>query len=100
MKIVNKLFNYLGYTPMRVERNRQGVFTYTFLDGNTFVDNGKYLDMYLTNPVLSTIVNFGAQYYSQMRITHLDSQGNEVKNSPYIKLLNTPNYFQSKEDFF
>lgn len=100
MKIVNKLFNYLGYTPMRVERNRSGQFTYTFLDGNSFVDNGKYLDLYLTNPVLSTIVNFGAQYYSQMRITHLDAQGNEIKNSPYIKLLSTPNYFQSKEDFF
>lgn len=98
--MVVKSVSLFGRELFRVERNRSGQFSYTFLDGNTFVDNGKYLDMYLTNPVLSTIVNFGAQYYSQMRITHLDSQGNEVKNSPYIKLLNTPNYFQSKEDFF
>lgn len=89
-----------GRELLRVERNRSGKFSYTFLDGNSFIDDGKYLDMYLKNPVLSTIVNFGAQYYSQMRITHLDAQGDEIKNSPYIKLLHTPNYFQSKEDFF
>jgi hypothetical protein len=34
-----------------------------------------------------------------MRITHLDASGKEVKNSPYIKLLNQPNYFQSGQDF-
>lgn len=100
MNVVNKLFNYFGYAPMRVERNRVGQFSYTFLDGSTYVDNGKYLDMYLTNPVLSTIVNFGANYYAQMKITHLDANGKEIENSPYINLLYNPNYFQSKEDFF
>ena len=100
MNVVNKLFNYFGYAPMRVERNRAGQFSYTFLDGSTYVDNGKYLDMYLTNPVLSTIVNFGANYYAQMKITHLDKSGKEIENSPYTNLLYNPNYFQSKEDFF
>lgn len=99
MGIVNKLFNYLGYAPMRVERNRSGQFTYTFLDGNSFVDNGKYLELYLCNPVLSTIVNFASNYYSQMRITHVDKNNKVIENSPYTKLLYTPNYFQSKEDF-
>lgn len=100
MNVVNKLFNYFGYAPMRVERNRIGQFSYTFLDGSTYVDNGKYLDMYITNPVLSTIVNFGANYYAQMKITHLDKSGKEIENSPYTNLLYNPNYFQSKEDFF
>lgn len=100
MGIVNKLFNYFGYAPMRVERNRSGQFTYTFLDGNSFVDNGKYLELYLCNPVLSTIVNFASTYYSQMKITHLDSKGNVIENSPYIQLLKNPNYFQSQQDFF
>jgi hypothetical protein len=98
--MVTKSLSLFGREIFRVERNRVGQFSYTFLDGNSFIDDGKYLEMYLKNPVLSTIVNFGAQYYSQMRITHLDAQGNEIKNSPYIKLLHTPNYFQSKEDFF
>jgi len=98
--MIIKSISLFGRELFRVERNRSGQFSYTFLDGNSFIDDGKYLDMYLKNPVLSTIVNFGAQYYSQMRITHLDAQGKEVKNSPYVKLLHTPNYFQSKEDFF
>ena len=98
--MVVKSISLFGRELFRVERNRQGQFSYTFLDGSTFVDNGKYLDMYLTNPVLSTIVNFGANYYSQMKITHLDKSGKEVENSPYVKLLYNPNYFQSKEDFF
>ena len=98
--MIIKSVSLFGRELFRVERNRSGQFSYTFLGDNSFVDDGKYLDMYLKNPVLSTIVNFGAQYYSQMRITHLDAQGKEVKNSPYLKLLHTPNYFQSKEDFF
>ena len=98
--MIIKSISLFGRELFRIERNRSGQFSYTFLDGNSFIDDGKYLDMYLKNPVLSTIVNFGAQYYSQMRITHLDAQGKEVKNSPYVKLLHTPNYFQSKEDFF
>lgn len=98
--MIVKSISLFGRELFRVERNRAGQFSYSFLDGSTYVDNGRYLDMYLTNPVLSTIVNFGAQYYSQMRITHVDKNGKEVQNSPYINLLNTPNYFQSKEDFF
>lgn len=98
--MVVKSITLFGRELLRVERNRSGQFSYSFLDGNTFVDNGKYLDMYLTNPALSTIVNFGANYYSQMKITHLDKSGKVVENSPYTNLLYTPNYFQSKEDFF
>lgn len=46
-----------------------------------------------------TVILLRARLYSQMRITHVDSKGNEIKNSPYIKLLRQPNYFQSQEDF-
>ncbi len=58
------------------------------------------MDLYLTNPVLSTIVNFASNYYSQMKITHVDKNDKVIENSPYTKLLYNPNYFQSKEDFF
>lgn len=98
--MVVKSVSLFGRELFRVERNRAGQYSYSFLDGSTYVDNGKYLDMYLTNPVLSTIVNFGANYYAQMKITHLDKSGKEIENSPYTNLLYNPNYFQSKEDFF
>jgi len=97
--MVVKSVSLFGRELFRIERNRAGQFSYSFLDGSSFVDNGRYMQLYLTNPVLSTIVNFGATYYSQMKITHVDSSGKEILNSPYVKLLNTPNYFQSKEDF-
>ena len=99
--MITKSISLFGVELFRVERDRNGQFSYTYLDnGNSYVDNGKYLDLYLTNPVLSTVVNFASQYYSQMKISHIGTDGSEIKNSPYLKLLNTPNYFQSKEDFF
>jgi hypothetical protein len=88
-----ELFNF------RVERNRLGEFSYSFVNGDEFSDDGKYLDLYLKNPVLSTIVNLRADIYSQMKIRHFKND-KEVENSPYVKLLSQPNYFQSKEDFF
>lgn len=88
-----ELFNF------RVERDRSGQFSYTTLNGDTFQDNGKYLELYLSNPVLSTIVNLRAEIYSQMKIKHFKGD-KEIENSPYVNLLSQPNYFQSKEDFF
>jgi len=98
--MVVKSFSLFGKELYRVERNREGTFTYRYLDGNGFTDNGKYLDLYFTNPVLNTIVSLRADLYSQMKIMHVDKNGKEITNSPYLKLLSTPNYFQSKEDFF
>jgi hypothetical protein len=101
MEVVKSLLARFGYAPMRVERNRQGVFTYSFLDGgNDFVYNEKYLELSLCNPVLMTIVALRSRLYSQMEIKHVNSKGVVIENSPYVKLLNNPNYFQSKEDFF
>lgn len=98
--MIVKSISLFGRELFRVERNRSGDFSYSFLDGSNYIDNGKYLDLYLTNPVLSTVVNFAANYYAQMKITHLDSNGKTIENSPYVNLLNNPNYFQSKQDFF
>jgi hypothetical protein len=99
--MVTKSVSFLGKELFRVERNRAGQFTYTFLDGgNDFVNNDKYLDLSLCNPVLMTIVALRSRLYSQMEINHVNSKGVVIENSPYVKLLNSPNYFQSKEDFF
>jgi len=98
--MATKSISLFGREIIRVERNRAGEFSYSFLDGGSFVDNGKYLELSLTNPVLMTIIALRSRLYSQMEIKHVDSKGNVIENSPYVKLLSTPNYFQSKEDFF
>ena len=84
----------------RVERNRLGQFTYSFLDNNGFNNSDDYLKLSFCNPVLATIIALRCKVYSQMKITHYNANGEEIKNSPYIKLFKQPNYFQSQEDFF
>jgi hypothetical protein len=98
--MVEKSFSLFGREIFRVERNRAGQFTYQFLDGgNDFINNDKYLAMSLNNPVLMTICAIRSALYSQMEIKHVDRNGKVIENSPYIKLLQQPNYFQSQNDW-
>ena len=98
--MVTKSVSFFGKELFRVVRNHAGQFSYTFLDGgNTFVYSGEYLKWSHENIVLMTIIALRSRLYSQMEIKHY--KGDKlVENSPYIALLNNPNYFQSKEDFF
>ncbi len=93
------LFDFWKGNSINVERNRNGVFTYSFLDQNGFSDSEKYLELSLSNPVLLAIISLRSKVYSQMKISHLNSKGEIIENSPIIKLLKQPNYFQSQEDF-
>lgn len=93
------LFNFWGKSAVTVERDRNGVFTYSFLDQNGFTNSTKYLELSLTNPVLIAIIALRSKIYSQMKITHLNSSGKPIENSPIIQLFRQPNYFQSQEDF-
>ena len=96
-----KSFNLFGRElfSVRVERNRLGEFSYEFMNGDSFQDNEKYLHLSLTNPVLMTIIALRSKIYSQMQIQHINAKGEVIENSPYVKLLRQPNYFQSQEDF-
>lgn len=93
------LFNFWKGKNVNVERDRTGNFTYSFLEQNGFSNYEKYLDISLSNPVLLAIIAFRCKIYSQMKITHLNSAGKPIENSPIIQLLRQPNYFQSQEDF-
>ena len=98
--MVEKSLSLFGREIFRVERNRAGQVTYQFLDGgNDFINNDKYLAMSLNNPVLMTICAIRSALYSQMDIKHVDRNGKVIENSPYIKLLQQPNYFQSQNDW-
>ena len=92
------LFNLWGKN-INVERDRAGVFTFSFLENSGFINSSKYLESSLTNPVLMAIIALRAKIYSQMKITHVNSKGVVIENSDIVKLLSQPNYFQSQEDF-
>jgi len=93
------LFNFWQGKNINVERDRTGVFTYSFLENNGFANSTEYLDISLSNPVLLAIIALRCKIYSQMKITHLNSAGKPSENSEILKLLKQPNYFQSQEDF-
>ena len=92
------LFNLWGKS-INVERDRTGVFTYSFLENNGFSNSGNHLNSSLTNPILLAIIALRSKIYSQMKITHLDKSGKPIENSEIIKLFRQPNYFQSQQDF-
>ena len=92
MNFFQRLFN--------VERDRYGSFTYSFIDSEGFDNNSNYLKMSLENPILMTIIALRCKIYSQMKIKHLNANGDIIENSKIINLLKAPNVFQSQEDFF
>ena len=94
------LFNFWGNKQPIVERDRNGNWTYKWLDQEGFTNSEKYLEISLTNPVLLAIISLRAKIYSQMKITHFNSSDKPIENSPILKLFKQPNYFQSQEDFF
>ena len=81
-----------------VRRDKNGVWSF-WMNESAFGNDRKYLEWSLTNPVLMTVISIRAKLYSQMKITHYKSNGDEIENSPYLKLLHKPNYFQSQEDW-
>lgn len=93
------LFDFWKGNSINAERDRNGVFTYSFLDQDGFVNSEKYLELSLSNPVLLAIIALRSKIYSQMKISHLNSAGEPIKNSPILQLFKQPNYFQSQEDF-
>ena len=94
------LFNFWGNKQPIVERDRNGNWTYNWVDQSGFTNSEKYLEISLNNPVLLAIISLRAKIYSQMKITHFNSSDKPIDNSPVLKLFKQPNYFQSQEDFF
>ena len=85
------LFDFWGKSNVSVERDRNGTFTYSFLEQDGFANSTKYLELSLSNPVLLAIIALRAKIYSQMKITHLNSEGEPIENSEILKLFKQPN---------
>ena len=95
MGIFSSIF---GRNNIKVTRDKLGNFSY-FPNVDAFNDDKSFLDWSLTNPVLMTVIALRSKLISQMQIQHLNSKGDVIEYSPELKLLNKPNYFQSKQDF-
>ena len=93
------LFDFWKGNSVNVERDRNGTFTYSFLNQSGFTNSDKYLELSLSNPVLLAIIALRSKIYSQMKISHIGANGKSIENSPIIQLFKQPNYFQSQEDF-
>jgi len=93
-------FSFSWGKNINIERDRNGNWSFGFLDQDGFVNSTEYLKSSLTNPILLAIIALRSKIYSQMKITHLNSAGKPIENSEVIKLFKQPNYFQSQEDFF
>lgn len=93
-----KSFSLFGKELFRLERDIEGNFNYSLLD-DSFDVSEKWLEISLSNPIIQTIIALRSKIISQMEITHLNKDGIPVKNSEVLKILKSPNYFQTQQDF-
>ena len=91
MNIFKSIGNVLGV------RHDDGSYFYSRIGNQTAeLDGYNSYDVALKNPILLGLIDKIANYLAQSKF-YLE---NENENDPLIKLLNNPNDFQSKEDFF
>lgn len=92
------LSNFLSNTmPSYFSRDKSGNWSY-WLNENGFGNEENFLSWSLSNPVLFSAIATRSKLFSQMQITCVDANGNEV-DAPELKLLANPNYFQNQNDF-
>jgi len=86
---------------LSVTRDRLGNWSYMWNVNPFGKSETNFLKWSLDNPVLFAVHVTRAKLYSQMRITLIDSKTEEeIKgDSPHLKLISKPNYFQSQEDW-
>lgn len=91
------LFKYLK--GVFYERDRDGNHWYTIGSDDTNWDLGDQMEALLNNPVTFACADLFASLFSQVRFGVGDKTPEESENDPIVRLLNKPNYFQSKQDF-
>lgn len=93
------LFSRLSDKYLRVERDKLGGWSYWF-GGKAFGNRQDFLRWSQSNPVLMTVIALRCKLYSQMEITAVNAKTGEAVDIPEMALINKPNYFQSRQDFF
>ncbi len=72
-----------------------------FVDGdNPYTEGMSNLKFSLKHPILTPAILFMANLFAQAKFKVINKEtGDEIKNHPLLKLLNDPNYFQTRIDF-
>ena len=105
MKVFGKELNLFGTTKSQ-ERFDDSTFFYSFDQAATYNLGGgndiKRLQAFLTIPEVNAIFNLRARAHGNFKIMAVDLKGDPIENfeDPLIDIINNPNYFQSKEEFF
>ena len=56
-------------------------------------------EIYETTPELRLVIDRMARMYANGRWKHLDKNGDEIENSPFVALLENPNILQSRNEY-
>lgn len=60
---------------------------------------GELMNVATNVPHLNTVIATGAELFSQMVIKHYDKDGQEIEDSPVLRLLRQPNPLQNQEQY-
>jgi len=94
MGLIDYAFRQIGY-----ERLKDGTHWYYNNAGADYINLSDKLKVAKENPILTPIFNKIAQYFASAEFSHVKGDDNTpIESSPYIKLINNPNVYQSKQD--
>lgn len=94
MGLLDYAFRQIGY-----ERLKDGTHWYYNNASADYINLSDKLKVAKENPILTPIFNKTAQYFSSADFTHVKGDDETpIEHSPYIKLINNPNVYQSKQD--
>lgn len=96
MNFISKLIN--GFYSKTV-----GVFGYDVLNGatkfNTYGKDRDKLIAVLANPACLKVFSLQCDLFSLGKIKVLDTEGNEIEDDPFLKMMKNPNPFQTQSQF-
>jgi hypothetical protein len=93
----NRIF---GRGDVIYEQSYDGTDSY-FIEGNALGrDSYRNVEIAMNHPILTSALLFVANLFAQARFEVRDKKTGElIPNNPFIKLLNNPNFFQTRIDF-
>ncbi len=92
------LFDWFRGKNIKVERNRQGEWSY-WLGGDSDFSLPNKLKLSLTNPALFTAFNMRSTMLSRGIVKVQTLEGEDLEKDKFLDLIANPNYCESTEDF-
>lgn len=106
MKLFGKELGFSGVTKSAPEKFDNDSFFYSFDQAATYSlgggDDVRRLKAFLTIPEVNAIFNLRARAHGNFKVAAVDLKGNILENfvDPLAEIIENPNYYQSKEEFF